>query len=176
VGVDLRLVQNLGDHPGHRGRRIYLTAFYYSVLTITTVGYGDIIPTNTCRLRLNRRKSFPVPAHRCRSAFLHELDQLLLDFVHQPKVGFRDSSDVLRNKQYQILNELGSLGLINDKLSREISNNIEAVFKTDSNMKTEDKIQLTELVEVKHQLIVATAHAADRPDVRRQPAVQQLLP
>jgi len=83
---------------------------------------------------------------------------------------------VLRNKQYQILKELGSLDLINNKLSREISDNIEAVFKTDSNMKTEDKMQLTELVEVKYQLMVEATHLDDRLHVRRQPAGQQLLP
>jgi len=61
---------------------------------------------------------------------------------------------VLKNKQYQTLKELLSLGLINPQLCQQISDNIQTVFHNDSKLKTDEWIHLTQYMETKNQLMV----------------------
>ncbi len=60
-----------------------------------------------------------------------------------------------KTQQYNILAELFRLNLINTKLLREISDNIEAVFHNESSHKIERWIGLAEIFEPNNQLKVA---------------------
>jgi hypothetical protein len=69
---------------------------------------------------------------------------------------------VLKNKQYQILKELMSLGMLNPKLCQQISDNIETVFHNESKLKTDEWIHLTQYMKTNSQLMVAGRDSDDR--------------
>jgi hypothetical protein len=66
---------------------------------------------------------------------------------------------VKKTEQYNILGELYKLNLINKKLLKEISDNIEAVFHNESSHKIERWIGLAEIFEPKSQLKVESANS-----------------
>ncbi len=129
--------------------RKYLLSFYFTVLTIVTVGYGDLTPQNSCS----------------RATYADEKGYIIMlimigVFVYSKLISsfsswYIDEKMIAKSKQYSVLSELKNGRLISEKLVDEISQCIENAFNDDSKTNIEEWLDLVKTVDSKFQPLVA---------------------
>ena len=111
---------------------MYLLGVYFTVLTIATVGYGDITPMNKCKRISSTDEQ------------LYTLGLIAFGvIVYSNTLGriskwFVDEDEIQKIRQYNVAAELSALELIDKKIGRQICDQIDASLQEGPKKKLED--------------------------------------
>ena len=147
------LDDNLYEYDDHV--RLYLLGVYYTIVTITTVGFGDITPSNQSKQNVTKEEKVFVCLLLIVGVVFYSNTMSLFATL------FVDENSRMKNRLYNVLLELKNMGFIEKRLTMDISKIIETMYSENDVSRAKNWLHLTDEVEMKQKIFVGILSRSD---------------
>ena len=147
------LDDNLYEYDDHV--RLYLLGVYYTIVTITTVGFGDITPSNQSKQNVTKEEKVFVCLLLIVGVVFYSNTMSLFATL------FVDENSRIKNRLYNVLLELKNMGFIEKRLTMDISKIIETMYSENDVSRAKNWLHLTDEVEMKQKIFVGILSRSD---------------